>query len=249
MQKMELMKLYEFIYLAYNFREQPTPQEIDYLYPLFEKYTYKEIKAAAEQHIHNMVTAPKPAHLIKLAEKNRQQRELLQAAEKAKTIRYDSEGRQIYNCPYCKDSGYMIVDDDEIYSPSATRCICQNPIKKLELEQNGRVRLILKSAHRRSDNYYVFDFAKGIFVPEDKIFSPRLSATGRRNDGFDTAFSTAGGRCEGLDKSSLLMAVRKEGSVKSSLLTAAEEWKLQKAQSNDVNQLFGNLIKKQKLPF
>lgn len=144
--------------------------ELDILYDLYKPYSFQEMREALKEYTENKTFCPKPAELLKIAEANRHQREILQAAEETKQIRYDSEGRQIYNCPYCKDSGYMIVDDDEIYSPSATCCICQNPIKKLELEQNGRVRLILKSSHRRSDNYYVFDFAKAMFVPENKNY-------------------------------------------------------------------------------
>lgn len=144
--------------------------ELDIIYDLYLPYSFKEMKIALKEYTKNKTFCPKPAELLKIAEANRQQKELLQAAEETKQIRYDSEGRRIYKCPYCKDSGYMIVDDDEIYSPSATRCICQNPIKKLELEQNGRVRLRLKSAHRRSDNYYVFDFAKAMFIPENKNY-------------------------------------------------------------------------------
>jgi predicted Zn-ribbon and HTH transcriptional regulator len=142
--------------------------ELDILYDLYKPYSFQEMREVLKEYTKNKTFCPKPAELLKIAEANRHQREILQAAEETKQIRYDSEGRRIYKCPYCKDSGYMIVDDDEIYSPSATRCICQNPIKKLELEQNGRVRLRLKSAHRRSDNYYVFDFAKAMFIPEDK---------------------------------------------------------------------------------
>ena len=144
--------------------------ELDILYDLYNPYSFQEMREALKEYTKNKTFCPKPAELLKIAEANRHQREILQAAEKAKTIRYDSEGRRIYNCPYCKDSGYMIVDDDEIYSPSATRCLCNNPIKIQELKQNGRVRLRLKSAHRRSDNYYVFDFAKAMFVPENKNY-------------------------------------------------------------------------------
>lgn len=173
MQRIELMKLYEFIHMAYNFKEPPKPQEIDLLYPLFEKYTYKEIYEAALEYGKQMLSAPKPAHLIKIAKEKRRSILQEQAAEAKKEIRYDSCGRRIYKCPYCKDSGYMLVDDDPVYSPSATVCICNNPIKAQELKQNGRVRLKLRSHYRKSDNYYVFDFTKGMFVTEEKYCKPQ----------------------------------------------------------------------------
>ena len=71
MHKAELMKLYEFINLAYN-KEPPLPTEIEMLMPLFENYSFAEMQRAAQQHIRTMLSAPKPSHLIKIVEENKQ---------------------------------------------------------------------------------------------------------------------------------------------------------------------------------
>ena len=173
MHKAELMKLYEFINLAYN-KEPPLPTEIEMLMPLFENYSFAEMQRATQQHIKTMLSAPKPAHLIKIAEANKQAARRAFAEEEMKKIQFDSNGRQIYQCPYCQDTGWTLVDLDDGYSAAGAKCICQNIIKNEELKANGRVRLRLKSKLRRSDDYYVFDFKKMMFVRED-VYAERTA--------------------------------------------------------------------------
>lgn len=138
------------------------------LFELYEDYSLKEMQDALKKHMKESNFLPKPASLLKFADEARKLKRQEEVERQRSLIRYDSNGRQIYSCPFCHDSGFMIVDDDPIYSPAATRCICQHPIKKLEYERNGRVRLKLKSNHRYSDGYYVFDFSKFMFVSENK---------------------------------------------------------------------------------
>lgn len=142
--------------------------ELNMLFELYEDYSLKEMQDALKKHMKESNFLPKPASLLKFADEARELKRQEEFARQRSLIRYDSNGRQIYSCPFCHDSGFMIVDDDPIYSPAATRCICQHPIKKLEYERNGRVRLKLKSKHRYSDGYYVFDFSKFMFVSENK---------------------------------------------------------------------------------
>lgn len=142
--------------------------ELNMLFDLYEDYSLKEMQDALKKHMKESNFLPKPASLLKFADEARKLKRQEEVDRQRSLIRYDSTGRQIYSCPFCHDSGFMIVDDDPIYSPAAARCICQHPIKKLEYERNGRVRLKLKSKHRHSNGYYVFDFSKFMFVPENK---------------------------------------------------------------------------------
>lgn len=165
MYKVELMKLYEFINLAYN-KEPPLPAEIEMLMPLFKEYSFAEMQKAAQQHIKTMLSAPKPAHLIKLAAENRQAMHRAFVEEERKKIQFDSNGRQIYKCPYCKDTSWMMIDFDDGYPPAGARCVCENIIKSEELKANGRVRLSLKTRYTKQSGYFVYDFHSGIFVRE-----------------------------------------------------------------------------------
>lgn len=142
--------------------------ELNMLFELYEDYSLKEMQEALKKHMKESNFLPKPASLLKFADEAREADRARELERQRSLIRYDSNGRRIYSCPFCHDSGFMIVDDDPIYSPSSTRCICQNPIKKLEYKRNGRIRLKLKSKHRYSDGYYVFDFSKFMFVSENK---------------------------------------------------------------------------------
>lgn len=147
--------------------------ELNMLFELYADYSLAEMQNALKKHMKESNFLPKPAALLKFADEAREADRARELERQRSLIRYDSDGRQIYSCPFCHDSGFMIVDDDPIYSPAATRCICQHPIKKLEYERNGRVRLKLKSNHRYSDGYYVFDFSKFMFVLENRKQQPK----------------------------------------------------------------------------
>lgn len=163
MRRMELMKLYEFIYLAYNFKDKPLPQDIEMLYPLFEKYSYDEMLSAVKEYSVKALSPPKPAHLLRLADENRSRQRL--QSQINKTVRYDSLGRQLFDCPFCQDSGYMLLDLNDIYGLSAFKCICRDPSKKARLLDQGKVTLKLKYKGRCLVDDFAFDSQRGIFIP------------------------------------------------------------------------------------
>lgn len=174
MEKLELREFNKTLAALYN-KSFADEGELAILFELYQPYSLREMQAALKDYMRNKSFYPKPAELIRIADENRRSTQRAEMQEAEKAIRYDSNGRRIYKCPYCQDSGYMIVDDDRLYSPSATKCICQHAIKSAEYKRNGRVRLRLKSKHRRSDNYYVFDPTRRMFVREDE-FDGRQSA-------------------------------------------------------------------------
>lgn len=174
MEKLELREFNKTLAALYN-KSFADEGELVILFELYQPYSLREMQAALKEYMRNKSFYPKPAELIRIADENRRNTRRAEMEEAAKAIRYDSNGRRIYECPYCQDSGYMIVDDDMLYPPSATKCICQNVIKSAEYKRNGRVRLRLKSKHRRSDNYYVFDPIKLMFVRADEFDDSRRS--------------------------------------------------------------------------
>lgn len=173
MQIYEIKELYRQISTLYG-KEPLGNEDIKLLAEVYREYTAAEIQRALQEHLRNKAFAPKPADLIKTAEKNRRVYAENRAAEERKQIKYDSNGRRIYKCPFCRDGGYMLVKDSTVYSPSAVKCICGNPVKSLEYRETGRVYLSLKDKHHRflSKGYYVFNSVQAVFVPENEYLPP-----------------------------------------------------------------------------
>lgn len=169
----EVVELYRQISTLYG-KEPLGNEEIKLLAEVYREYTAAEIQRALQEHLRKKAFAPKPADLIKTVENNRREYAENRAAEARKQIKYDSNGRRIYKCPFCHDSGYMLVKDSSVYSSSAAKCICGNPVKSLEYRENGKVYLRLKDNHHRfmCSGYYVFDSVRAEFVPETEYLPP-----------------------------------------------------------------------------
>lgn len=168
LERLELKEFSKTLAALYN-KSFSDDGELEILFGLYQPYTLREIQAALKEYMREKSFYPKPAELIRIADENRHNIRKAEMQEAERSIRYDSNGRRIYKCPYCQDSGYMIVNNDPMYLPAATKCICQNVIKSAEYKRNGRVRLRLKNKRCLSDSYYVFDPVKRMFVYEDEF--------------------------------------------------------------------------------
>lgn len=99
-------------------------------------------------------TAPKPADLLReyryITAANRQQ----QKSDAQRNMRFDADGEPLYNCPYCRDTGFFLQyygqNADDSYHSRAYQCSCD--------QRSG----ILSEA--LNDGRWEFDFSAWGFV-------------------------------------------------------------------------------------
>lgn len=166
MNPIEIEKLYKKICMLYS-KPMLDITECRNLADVFADYSYREIDNAFTEYMKKEVYFPKPANLIQIANKKRDAIRRAEAEEAKRRIRYDKNGRQIYKCDYCQDTGYMMVDDGSIYAPVAYPCVHNHAIKRVELKQNCRVKITTIGANgEKVTRYYEFDPVRLCFVPE-----------------------------------------------------------------------------------
>lgn len=166
MNPIEIEKLYKKICLLYS-KPMLDITECRNLADVFADYSYREIDNAFTEYMKKEVYFPKPANLIQIANKKREAIRRAEAEEAKRRIRYGSDGKKIYKCPYCHDFGYMAVDDGGLYSPVVYPCVHKHPIKLAELKQNGRVKFTtIGSNSKMVTRYYEFDPVRLCFVSE-----------------------------------------------------------------------------------
>lgn len=98
--------------------------------------------------------APKPADLLREYRLVRDSQAQQQKEDAHRDIRFDADGERIYNCPYCRDTGFFMqyygVDASDTYHSRAYVCSCD--------QRSG----ILSEA--LNDMRWKFDFSAGGFV-------------------------------------------------------------------------------------
>lgn len=135
----EIVALYQNIGLIFGNKYKL--DEISVMTPIYAKWTYAEMVAALNVYAQESKFYPKPADLIAVAKRLREENNAAKAEEYRASLRYDEHGNRLYDCPYCQDGGYMHVmtKDIDFY----TSCVHKHPMSHEALKRRGKFRLRL----------------------------------------------------------------------------------------------------------
>lgn len=162
MNPVELDRLYKKIHNLYS-KKPLNVTEVKNLVDIYDGYSFEEIDKAFSQYMKSKTYYPKPADLLKIADYNREMRQSQRLKENQ--AKFDSNGKQIFKCRYCKDTDYMLVDDNSGYGLLGHKCLHTHPIKSEEYKRNGKVKIITKGTNgEKIKHYYKFNDKKGVFV-------------------------------------------------------------------------------------
>lgn len=135
------------------------PEELEVYLPLYAGYTLHEARHALNRYAETERYFPKPVDILKIMQMERRQ---LRAEQVKQNIKYDSNGKRIYKCPYCKDGGYMFLRLKDGTTTGA-KCVHHSPAKMREMKAAGR--LHFKYDRWEVDEYLVWNGGFW-FVPE-----------------------------------------------------------------------------------
>lgn len=155
----ELMKLYDDINTIFGSKYKT--DDLAVLAPIYRDYGFAEMRQALTMYAQDAKFYPKPADLIAIAKENRQEAAIRRHQEEMAKVKYDSNGEQIYRCPYCKDSNFMIVRTEEW--GGAVPCLHTRESARKALQTKGYITFKLPWMER----FYRLKFKSGEMVQVD----------------------------------------------------------------------------------